>query len=64
MSMFGPKLGTWWVGSITDPRWNKDGQGYGLVCAGGPSEIRDWIDKCKEKYGDPPKDLNIGFMKD
>jgi hypothetical protein len=64
MSMFGPKLGTWWVRSEKDPRWNKTGQGYGLVCSGGPGDLHDWVKECREKYGDPPDDAEQGFMKD
>lgn len=64
MNMFGPKMGTWWVHSETDPRWNKSGKAYGLVCSGGPEEMQDWIDECKEKYGEPPEDGECGFMKD
>jgi len=64
MSMFGPKMGTWWVKSKTDPRWNKTGRGYGLVTSGGPGELGEWIEECKEKYGEPPDDAEMGFMKD
>jgi hypothetical protein len=64
MSMFGPKMGSWSVNSMKDPRWNKSGRGYGLVTSGGPSEMREWIKQCREKYGDPPDDCCQNFMKD
>lgn len=64
MSMFGPKMGTWWVASKKDPRWDTHGRGYGLVTTGGPSEMSDWIEKCKKEYGEPPDDCECGFMKD
>ena len=64
MGMFGPEMGTWWVESKKDPRWNKTGEGYGLVTTGGPSERQEWVDQCVEKYGDPPDDCGRGFMKD
>ncbi|MBA7604556.1 hypothetical protein ES703_11681 [subsurface metagenome] len=64
MSMFGPKMGTWWVHSKSDPRWNKSGRAEGLCCTGGPQEMQDWIDECKRQYGEPPKDAKMGFMKD
>ena len=64
MVMFGPKLGTWSVHSEKDPRWNKSGRGYGLVTSGGPQEMRDWIEKCKEEFGDPPDDATESFWKD
>jgi hypothetical protein len=62
--MFGPKLGTWWVSSKKDPRWNNQGRGYGLVSEGGPTELGAWIDLCRNKYGEPPDDAEQGFMKD
>ena len=64
MSMFGPKMGTWRVNSNRDKRWNKTGRGCGLVCTGGPEEMYDWIEKCKEKYGEPPEDCTVSFHKD
>jgi hypothetical protein len=64
MSMFGPKMGTWWVHSDKDPRWNKTGRGYGLVTSGGPSEMHDWIKFCKENYAPIPDDAEMGFEKD
>jgi len=63
-AMFGPKMGTWWVQSKEDPRWNKTGRAAGLVCMGGPPEMQEWIDECKKKYGKPPADCEVGFMKD
>lgn len=64
MSMFGPREGTWWVSSKSDPRWDKSGRGCGFALSGGPSEIQEWIDECKKNFGDPPKDAEYGFMKD
>jgi hypothetical protein len=62
--MFGPKMGSWWVTSKIDPRWNSNGRGYGLVCTGGPQDAHTWIELCREKYGTQPDDLEMGFMKD
>lgn len=62
--MFEPRMGTWGVQSEVDPRWNKSGRAEGLVCCGGPNEIQTWIEECKAKYGDPPKDLTTSFLKD
>jgi hypothetical protein len=64
MSMFGPKMGSWWVSSEKDPRWNKNGRGKGLVCTGGPPEAHKWIEKCRKTLGEQPDDLEYGFMKD
>ncbi len=60
----GARMGSWWVVSKTDPRWDKEGRAFGAVSAGGPQEMQDWIDECTEKYGDPPADAEKGFMKD
>lgn len=64
MGMFGPKMGTWYVQSKIDPRWNNTGRGYGLVTTGGPSEMSTWLEDCRKKYGSPPIDITVGFMKD
>lgn len=63
-SMFGPKMGSWWVTSNQDSRWNSSGRGYGLVTLGGPSDAHTWIEECERKYGARPSDLELGFMKD
>jgi len=62
--MCSPKIGTWWVSSKSDPRWNKQGRAKGFVILGGPLQMRDWINLCKENYGKPPKDTEMGFIKD
>lgn len=63
-TMFGPKIGTWWVSSTQDARWNKTGRGYGLVTMGGPTDIGHWLTECEQQFGDRPIDLHVGFMKD
>lgn len=55
----GPKMGSWQVCSKKDTRWNNNGRTKGLATAGGPPEMHEWIDECKEKYGEPPDDLNL-----
>ena len=62
MSLAG--IGTWYVESKSDPRWNKSGRGYGAATAGGPPEMHEWIATCKTQYGTPPADAVMGFMKD
>ena len=62
-SMFGPKKGCWYVEAKTDGCLNANGEGYGLCCSGGPDGIDEWIKYCKEKFGQRPTDLTIGFMK-
>lgn len=62
--MFGPKMGSWWVRSKKDPRWNKNGRGKGLCCSGGPKGMQDWIAECEKNFGEAPEDAEYGFMKD
>ncbi|OGZ06739.1 MAG: hypothetical protein A3C93_02575 [Candidatus Lloydbacteria bacterium RIFCSPHIGHO2_02_FULL_54_17] len=61
--MFGPRKGTWWLKSETDPRWNCGGDGYvgGFVM---PCECEQRLKELKREYGRPPKDLEWGYMKD
>lgn len=62
MGMFGPKMGSWWLRSKADPRWDSDGRGYigGFQCL----EASKKIEELKELLGDPPHDLELGAMKD
>jgi hypothetical protein len=62
MGMFGPKMGGWWLRSKIDPRWNSDGRGYigGLQCL----EASKRVEELKGLYGEIPKDLEMGAMKD
>ena len=64
MGMFGPKMGSWWVTCKSDPRWNNNGRAKGSVTAGGPTEMREWLEKCEKNFGDIPEDAQQGFMKD
>ena len=58
-----PGMGTWTVHSDTDPRWNNSGSAFGdgLI---GPQAMQDWIDRCREEYGEPPDDCTKSFWKD
>lgn len=58
-----PKLGCWQVHSETDSRWNKSGEAYGLYCTGGPPEMKNWIERCYERLGEPPADATMSFHK-
>lgn len=62
--MVGPKMGSWWVICKSDLRWDKSGRACGLVMLGGPQEMQEWIRQCTMKYGEPPEDIEIGFVKD
>ena len=64
MGMFGPKKGSWWIKSASDPRWNADGRSYvGMFSM--PPEAKRKIEKLKKKLGEePPEDLEWGYFKD
>ena len=63
-SMFGPKKGSWWVSSKSDPRFNASGSGY----VGGfaiPPEAKEAYEAKAKALGVPlPEDLEFGYMKD
>lgn len=55
--------GSWWVTSKSDPRWKASGRGHvGMLSQSG--ESRDAIEALKATYGEPPGDLEWGYMKD
>lgn len=55
--------GSWWLRSKKDPRWNRDGRGLvgGFVMS---KECEEAIERLKRRFGKPPKDLEVGYMKD
>lgn len=64
VSLFNPcREGSWWLKSKSDPRWNSSGRSYvgGFVM---PSECERRIEELKQELGDPPDDLEWGYMKD
>lgn len=56
------KMGTWRVHSETDPRWNNSGICEAYIFYAPPME--EWINKCKEEFGEPPEDATQEFWKD
>ena len=54
-------IGDWPVNSEFDSRWNTSGRKCVRVDSGGPQEMKDWIEKCKELYGKTPEDLKVEF---
>ena len=59
----GIREGSWFVSCKSDPRWNNQGRAIGSCCGGVP-DMDAWIESCKKKYGKPPADAEMGFMKD
>lgn len=58
------KEGSWWLNSKSDPRWNVEGRSSyvgGLVM---PSDCESKIEELKKELGEPPDDLEWGYMKD
>lgn len=62
-SMFGPKPGSWWLSSKSDPRWDCSGRDDvgGFQC---PPEATAALEAKKAELGEPPHDLEYGYMKD
>lgn len=57
------KQGTWWLESKTDSRWNCTGTasvGGFEMCP----EARSALERLIEVLGEPPEDLQHGYMKD
>ena len=63
MGMFGPKPGSWWIRCKSEPYWNASGTSYvgGFVMC---PEAEEALEKLKELYGEPPADVEWGYMKD
>ena len=54
--------GSWWVHSKKDARWNATGRDI----VGGktmPEKCREKIDELKKELGEPPNDLEWGYIK-
>ena len=63
-SMFGPKLGSWWLSSKKDPRFSTTGRGF-VSCSGMHPEAERFIKSQAQYYcTEVPDDLEYGCMKD
>ena len=64
MGMLRPvRQGSWWLRSESDDRWNCDGKALvGSFMM--PEECKQKIEALKKILGDPPEDLEWGYMKD
>lgn len=57
------RSGTWWIASKADPRWKANGRGkVGMFAK--PPEVVAKIEELKRSLGEPPDDLEYGYMKD
>lgn len=55
-------VGTWWVHSELDPRWNAEGFCvWEYAERGEPPQIDEWLGRCAATFGTPPADLTLGF---
>lgn len=57
------KEGSWWMSSESDKRWNASGTGYVGRFNMNP-ECKQKLEDLKKEFGDPPDDLEWGYMKD
>jgi hypothetical protein len=63
--MFGPKPGTWYVSSKSDPRWDANGRTEQMLFSvGTPPELDKHLAQKMKELGDPPDDLEWEGMKD
>lgn len=55
--------GSWWIYSKKDSKWNRSGRGFvgGLMK---PDEVDKVVEELKKELGEPPDDLEWGYMKD
>lgn len=56
--------GTWYLSSKSDPRWNSSGHINAISSFVMPNECQNEINQLKKQYGEPPSDLEWGYMKD
>jgi len=57
------KEGTWWLRSKKDPRWNCNGHDM-VGCFELSYYQKKAFEKKKKELGEPPDDLEWGYMKD
>lgn len=58
-------VGTWWVRSKSDPRWDGEGESGFVGMFMMPEEAKAHIEKKKLELGcEPPADVEYGYQKD
>lgn len=58
------KSGSWWMSSKKDPRWNASGHSNSVGGFVKPREVTRELELKEEQLGEPPDDLEWGYMKD
>lgn len=58
------RSGTWWIYSEVDSRWRASGHSAEVGMFLQPSESKAKIGELTRLFGDPPTDLEWGYMKD
>ncbi len=56
--------GSWWVTSASDPRWNGSGRSDHVGMFATPGEATAHVERKRQELGEPPDDLEWGYMKD
>lgn len=54
----------WYLGSKSDPRWNRSGRCRAGVFGSKPPEVEAAIERLQREYGEPPDDLKFGVHKE
>ena len=58
------RAGSWWLSSKSDKRWNTHGTADFIGGLKMPQECKQALKNLRQKYGEPPADLEWGYMKD
>ena len=56
--------GIWWIESKKDTRWNTKGTARFVGGDQMPKECKEVYEELKKLYGDPPNDLDWGYLRD
>jgi hypothetical protein len=58
------RKGSWWLTSETEPQWNCTGETSFCGGFGMPKECAVKLGELIVELGEPPEDLEFGYMKD
>lgn len=57
------RSGTWWIRSVSDPRWNESGEADVVSLLAMPKQVKNAKRRLARRFGSPPADLEWGVMK-